>query len=187
MPDFARHRERSAMSTRKRRLVRHQRIWRATMKCCASTFAYTLTGPFSGNASRRDLDAGPAVPVPENDTCGPTTPTQHEQRLAIEPLVSRHRRAERASFTEPRTNGMVAQADTGRGLSAPSIDACGGSAHSRSMQRRTCHLWRTQPPTTSWPRGSAVSDGDLRTSPSCRLDAVSTFKEKMGQRAILPG
>ena len=80
VPDLARHRKESAMRGRKRRLVRHQRIWRATMKCCASTFAYTLTGPFLGNASRRNPGAGPGVPVPENDTCGPVTPPQHEQR-----------------------------------------------------------------------------------------------------------
>jgi hypothetical protein len=81
VPDLARHRKESAMRGRKRRLVRHQRIWRATMKCCASTFAYALTGPFSGNASRRNPGAGPGLPVPENDTCGPTTPTQHERRI----------------------------------------------------------------------------------------------------------
>ena len=80
---MTRHRKESAMGGRKRRLVRHQRIWRATMKCWASTFAYTLRGPFSGNASRRNPGAGPGVPMPENHTCGPTTPTQHEQRLAM--------------------------------------------------------------------------------------------------------
>ena len=190
VPDLARHRKESAMRGRKRRLVRHQRIWRATMKCCASTFAYALTGPFSGNASRRDLDAGRGVPVPENDTCGPTTPTQHEQRLAMN-LSSRAIAARRKPLLQNRArtawshrlipDGAFQCPQSTLAVVLPTLGAC-NAAHAicggPSSRKRT-----------SWPRGSAVSDGDLRTSPSCRLDAVSRRKAccPNRQRAILPG
>ena len=160
------------MRGRKRRLVRHQRIWRATMKCCASTFAYALTGPFSGNASRRDLDAGRGVPVPENDTCGPTTPTQHEQRLAMN-LSSRAIAARRKPLLQNRartawSHGLIPDGAFQRPQSTlavvlPTLGAC-NAAHAicggPSSRKRT-----------SWPRGSAVSDGDLRTSPSGRVES----------------